>query len=173
MPPPVACSAAPRPARAPTSPKSVLARYAGCARTEGGASDLRSSDLGIGPTRERSGKMRRGALLGLAVGISGTWLLTSKPWAIHCRFDRETERAARTLHGAAVDWLARNPRQGCPSAKDLYASGSLDPAAEAVDEWGRPMQVLCEGPDPSVRSAGTDSVMGTRDDVVIPKSTHQ
>jgi len=58
---------------------------------------------------------------------------------------------ARDLSGR---WL----REGVPPV------GALD----AVDAWGRPLQVTFGGGVPVLQSAGPDGVFGTADDLLVP-----
>jgi hypothetical protein len=113
--------------------------------------------------------MRRAVLIGVGVGIPAVWLAMSELATTHCRFDRQTEGTARVVRMATVAWLTRHPGRGCPNVQALHLSGDLDPAASAVDEWGRAMRVTCDGAETVVRSAGLDGAFGTRDDIVVPK----
>src|SRR5690349_18511077 len=104
---------------------------------------------------------------GLAV-VSASVVL-SEFSGTHCKFDHQTATSTRVLRAASLDWIRRHPARGCPSLADLRASGELDPGAEATDEWGYAIAIICRGSEVIARSPGRDGLAGTSDDVVAPR----
>jgi hypothetical protein len=45
----------------------------------------------------------------------------------------------------------------------------LDESVSRVDPWTRPYVITCDGSEVMVTSAGPDGVMGTGDDVGVPR----
>jgi len=68
----------------------------------------------------------------------------------------------RQLRGDAMMETLKN--QQCPRLPATLAE-----VADRIDPWGRPIVVMCDAEQAiTVRSAGEDGVLGTRDDVVLP-----
>lgn len=72
---------------------------------------------------------------------------------------------AMTVAGAASSYIMLNVSAGCPTVQDLIEAGELSRNARSVDPWEQPFEINCEGPEPTVASAGPDKQMGTEDDI--------
>lgn len=93
-------------------------------------------------------------------------------------FDRATEvtdfggvgvaRQTDALHAAARAWFWEGYGPACPSVARLEADGFLDPRQPAVDPWGTPFDIACDGRRVRVRSAGPDRRLDTADDIGAP-----
>lgn len=59
--------------------------------------------------------------------------------------------------------LAEESRE-CPTTEALVAKGYLNENWE--DPWGTPYQIVCEGEEIAVISAGSDRLFGTAQDIV-------
>lgn len=75
----------------------------------------------------------------------------------------------RVIRQAAFTWQLDRTRGDCPSLDDLIRDRFLDVSASRVDPWDRPYLITCHGHEVTVTSAGPDGVMGTGDDVRVPR----
>ena len=81
-------------------------------------------------------------------------------------------QAAIPLRGvrvAAREWRSKHPDSPCPTFGDLVEAGLFDRRTTGVDLWNHPIIIECHGPEVIVTSAGPDGVMGTGDDVRVPR----
>ncbi|MBN2193988.1 MAG: hypothetical protein JW751_14330 [Polyangiaceae bacterium] len=105
-----------------------------------------------------------GAVLVLGVGFVGSAVL-ALPMAI---IRQRAVDQSRRIQAAAVQWRTGHPGR-CPSFEDLIHTGKLHSRFSVQDPWNRPYAITCTGPEVTVTSAGPDGVMGTGDDVGVPR----
>jgi hypothetical protein len=74
--------------------------------------------------------------------------------------------AARQLLSAAEGWKSEHA-DGCPTISQLVEDGKLDDADLTDDAWGNRFRIVCDGASTSVRSAGPDRRVGTKDDMNV------
>jgi hypothetical protein len=113
-------------------------------------------------------------LLGFALLLAA--LLACFLWLTHdCRDNldpiRNSAGGARILRAAAQQWQAVNNETSCPSVSQLIASQQLDPGQSINDSWNHPYRLSCTSDEVIVRSAGSDGLFGTTDDVVVPRGS--
>ena len=78
---------------------------------------------------------------------------------------RDTESAVQTVRGAAIQFRAENPGDGCPSIDDLAEQQYLDSGRRLQDAWEQDFEIACEGRDIIVTSPGPDGQFGNEDDI--------
>lgn len=118
--------------------------------------------------------MRRGWLWKLALGavVSVGAAVAALAWlSTGCRFPTEhaAQTQARVLRTAVQHARVEIGVARCFSVQQLIAGRFLDPAAEAEDPWGTPLEIVCSDEDVVVSSAGPDRRWRTRDDVRVPR----
>lgn len=82
---------------------------------------------------------------------------------------REAAVPLRGVRVAAREWRSKHPDSPCPTFGDLVEAGLFDRRTTGVDLWNHPIIIECHGPEVIVTSAGPDGVMGTGDDVRVPR----
>jgi general secretion pathway protein G len=74
--------------------------------------------------------------------------------------------AVSSLAGVAEAFQMTNGSSAdCPTLGDLQASKLLRRGTNTDDPWGTPYEILCDGGEVDVRSAGPDRERGTADDI--------
>ncbi len=102
-------------------------------------------------------------------------VLTLPQWLLHETSDGCITRSnrlkaqANMLRHAAFLWKIRDQSHQCPTVRDLMLDRVLEPDTPLPeDPWGWPLTVECYEDEIVVRSAGSDGVLGTEDDFVVP-----
>jgi general secretion pathway protein G len=78
---------------------------------------------------------------------------------------RQTQTAVESVRSAVTMYVAVQGE--CPTMSDLIARKVIDSGKATTDAWNHEFQIVCEGTEISVRSAGPDGQLDTEDD--IPK----
>lgn len=75
------------------------------------------------------------------------------------------QQSAKTLRGAAEEYLEFDSSEGCPNVKTLLEAKKIK--ADATDDpWGSQFRIVCEeGGDVHVYSNGKDRQENTKDDI--------
>lgn len=76
---------------------------------------------------------------------------------------------ARTLRQLVQTYWLTHPEGECPTIGDLTKAGTIDEDSSAVDSWGTPWTITCNGTHVTVRSAGPDRKPASEDDIRVPK----
>lgn len=75
----------------------------------------------------------------------------------------QTVANAEALASATELYLMENP--DCPTIERLIESKIVDQKKQTRDAWGHEFEIVCHGHNASVRSAGSDGVLETDDDL--------
>lgn len=121
------------------------------------------------PQARRGTRVRRWAALALtAIGaaVAAAIVVWARPGSNGVSAEELTAQRVREVRFSLWDHWALEGVAGCPSLDELRRAHHLH-ERDAVDAWGRPLQLTCEGRDVRIRSVGLDGAPDTSDDVEL------
>lgn len=98
------------------------------------------------------------AMIATAVGV-----------AVIPQMIKAKETTARTnvaaIREAVGMWFIGQRSRDCPTVAMLVEQGVLSSQLDSRDPWDNDFEIICDGPEPEVHSAGPDGSFGTEDDI--------
>jgi len=82
---------------------------------------------------------------------------------------KTTETRARTIRIAIQHWQDAERSTNCPTIEQLLSEKQLTQGDSVVDAWEHSFELECIADEVFVTSPGPDRMLGTADDIRIPK----
>lgn len=122
--------------------------------------------------RAASAKARSGAWTAAWLGAELVLVASALPLPAYAYqgYIKITEGHAREIRNAVHRWRGAKGGTECPTLAQLVADGEIDASSRLVDACGSSFHIRCEEDDVQVTSPGKDRVLGTEDDIRVPKN---
>ena len=82
---------------------------------------------------------------------------------------KSTESSTRVIRTAIQHWQDAERTTNCPTIEQLLSENQLTKGDLVVDAWGQPFVLECTKDEIYVTSPGPNRMLGTADDIRIPK----